>query len=468
MPTSNYDVAILGAGPGGYIAAIRAAQLGRRVALIEREAVGGTCLNRGCIPSKALIASGRLLHSILHARDHGIRIPKVGLDYATTAARKDLIVEKIRKGLSGLLKANKIEIISGVGILQDAHTISVKASAEVHSIVAEHLILATGSEPRAFTQFPIDHTRVLDSSDLLALQSLPASLVIIGGGVIGCEFACLMHNLGVKVTLLEALPRLIATEDEFLSDALLKAMRHKGIDVRVAAAVSSTQVDGVTVDTTLDSGECLRADMVLVAIGRSLNTRDLGFEAAGVALGSRHEVIVNSQLQTSQPHIYAIGDITLQYLYAHWASFQGVVAAENICGLERHIRGELCPSVIFTDPEIASVGLTLQQAQQKGYDAVVAPYGFAHHGKSLAEGHAEGEARLIVDRATQAILGAQCIGYDAATMIAEMALAIANELCTESISSTIHAHPTLPEAWHEAALVAQQIPLHSPPVSKHK
>lgn len=466
MPTSNYDVAILGAGPGGYIAAIRAAQLGRRVALIEREAVGGTCLNRGCIPSKALIASGRLLHSILHARDHGIRIPKVGLDYATTAARKDNIVEKIRKGLTGLLKANKIEIVTGLGHLQDAHTISVRAGTDVHNIVAEHLILATGSEPRAFAQFPVDHQRVLDSSDLLALKELPASLVIIGGGVIGCEFACLMNHLGVKVTLLEALPRLIATEDAFLSAYLLKAMQHKGIDVRISAAVSKTQVEGASVATLLDSGESIRSDMVLVAIGRALNTRELGFEGAGVAIGQRHEVIVNSQLQTSQPHIYAIGDITLQYLYAHWASFQGVVAAENICGITRHIRGELCPSVIFTDPEIASVGMTLEQAQQKGYDAMIAPYSFAHHGKSLAEGHAEGEARLIVDRATQAILGAQCVGFDAATMIAEMSLAIANELCTESISSTIHAHPTLPEAWQEAALVAQQIPLHSPPASK--
>lgn len=459
---SQFDVAVLGGGPGGYVAAIRAAQLGRRVALIEERQLGGTCLNRGCIPSKALISTAQLWKKVSEAHLVGIETGPLAFRYDAMASRKDEVVSSIRKGLEALIRANQITIVPGRGRLLDAHTVQVTGE-KLFKVEADSLILATGSEPRSIPSFPFDHRKVLDSTDLLNLNQLPASLLVVGGGVIGCEFACLHRQLGVKVTILEALPSLIQNEGPQLAQALQASFESKGIQVRCGVKVLSIETGGKGVKAVLENGDTVEAELALVAVGRSLNTRGLGFEEAGIFVDERGVVPVNARMQTNLPHVFAIGDITAQWLYAHWASFQGVVAAENICGIDREVIGAVCPGVIFTDPEIATVGLTLEKAREQGYDAQVSQFPFAHLGKAKASMETEGFAQVVTDRTTGLILGAQCMGHEASIMIAEMTLAISNELLATSVSETVHAHPTLPEAWQEACLMAQDIPLHSPP-----
>jgi dihydrolipoamide dehydrogenase len=458
----DFDVAVLGGGPGGYVAAIRAAQLGLKVALIEERQLGGTCLNRGCIPSKALISNAQLWKRVQEAHLYGIETGSLSFRYEQMAQRKDDVVDSIRKGLEGLIRSNAITTIQGRGTLLDAHTVQVQGP-KTEKICARSLILATGSEPRNVAAFPFDHKRILDSTDLLALRNLPASLIVVGGGVIGCEFACLHAQLGVKVTILEALPQIIHTEGPQLGEALQKALEKQGIAIRTGVKVEGLRAGPKEVTATLAGGETIQAEIALVAVGRSFNTRGLGFEQAGVFVDERGVIPVNSRMQTNVPHVYAIGDITAQWLYAHWASYQGVIAAENCAGIDRQAHGTVCPGVIFTSPEVASVGLTLEKAREQGFDAVVSQFPFAHLGKAKASMETEGFAQVVTDRNSGLLLGAQCMGHEASIMIAEMTVAISNELLAASVSETVHAHPTLPEAWQEACLIAQNIPLHSPP-----
>lgn len=459
------DLAVLGAGPGGYVAALRAAQLGAKVALIEAKEVGGTCLNRGCIPSKALIANAELWKHVQQAGEFGITTGALSFDYGAMARRKDKIVAQIRQSLEGLIRSHAIQIVYGRGALSDAHTLLVSGSTPTR-VTAEQIILATGSEPREVGAFPFDHQRILDSTDLLALQTIPRSLLVIGGGVIGCEFASLYANLGVDVTLIEALPEIISTEGAQLGGILREALTKRGIKILVSTPVEALQASSNSVKATLKGGETVEAELAVVAVGRAFNTRKIGYEQAGVYVSERGIVPVNDRMQTNLPHIYAIGDITGQWLYAHYASFQGVVAAENACGKTRRVISAVCPGVIFTDPEVASVGLTLEKAKEQGYQARTGRFPFAHLGKSQASGHTEGFAQVVIDEPTGLILGAQCVGEQASVLIAEMTLAIANELIAPSVSETIHAHPTLSEAWQEAVLLAQEMPLHSPPMRR--
>lgn len=461
----QFDIAVLGAGPGGYPAAIRAAQLGKKVALIEAKDLGGTCLNRGCIPSKALIANAEVYHNIQRAQEFGIGVSDIKIDYEAMAKRKDQVVTKMRKGLEGLIASNKITVIKGFGTLISPKEIQVKGDKDV-VIAADKIIIATGSEPRSISAFPFDYKQIHDSTSLLELRQLPSKIAIIGGGVIGCEFASLFATLGSKVTIIELLPRILPMEAEAVSTALAKAFLKKGIVIETGAKVEKIDKSSKGISVKTADGKTFESDIALVSVGRTLNTTNIGLDKAGVKVEPNGMIPVNAKMETNVPGIYAVGDIASKWWLAHVATHQGVIAADNACGHSSTMYYNAIPSVTFTQPEIGTVGLPLEEALKQGYDAVVGAFPFQALGKSQAIIEADGFAQLVIDRKTGQILGAQVVGYDASTLIAEMALAITNELTVECIAETIHAHPTLPEAWLEAALVANQTPLHLPPKIK--
>ncbi len=463
----QFDLVILGAGPGGYVAAIRAAQNGAKVALVEKGYMGGTCLNVGCIPSKALIAGAEVVRKVQRAEEYGISTGKVTIDYHRMRMRKDEVVGEIRHNLEGLIASNGITVLKGHGKFVSPHEIKVLGEDNL-VIKADRIIIATGSEPRDMAAFPFDYERVHSSSTLWDQEPLPKRLAVIGGGIIGCEMASLYQALGVEVTILELLPDLIATEGKELGEALRKAYEEQGIRVR-----TEVMVEGIDrpkkgpLKIKIQGKEPVETDMALVAVGRKLNTEDIGLENAGVVVERGGVIPVNDRMETNIPHIYAIGDITAKMMLAHVASHQGLVAAANATGGEAVMHYNAVPSIIFTHPEIASVGMTLEKAKAAGYDAVIGKFPFQYLGKSLASIEKEGFARVVIDRKTEEILGAQVVGYEAPTLIAQITQAITNELTAESVEETIHAHPTISEAWLEATLLAAGRPIHFPPVKRH-
>lgn len=464
---NRFDIAVLGSGPGGYPAAIRAAQNGKTVALIEAADIGGTCLNRGCIPSKTLIASAETLHKIQDAEEFGIVVGSVSFDYSKMVDRKDKVVGQIRKSLEGLLASNKIKIFRGFGKFIAPHTIKITGQDNIE-IVADKIIIATGSEPRNIPTFPFDYKKIHDSTSLLEIRDLPKKLAIVGGGIIGCEFASLYSVLGVEVTILEMMPRIIPMEAESVSAALTKAFKKKGIHIETNVVVESIDTSGSGVSVQLSGKKHVDADIALVAVGRKLNTANIGLDKAGVIVQNNGMITVNEQMETNVPGIYAIGDIASKWWLAHVATHQGLVAANNATGHHARMNYDAVPSVIFTEPEIATVGLSLEQALERGHKATLGAFPFQALGKSQAALHTEGFAQIILDKATGQVLGAQVVGYEASTLIAEMALVIANELTVECITETIHAHPTIAEAWMEAAFVGEESPLHWPPKMQKK
>lgn len=460
--TKRFDIAVIGSGPGGYPAAIKAAQSGKTVALIEAKEAGGTCLNRGCIPSKTLIASAEVLHKIQDAEDFGIKVGSVSFDYSKMVDRKDQVVGQIRKSLEGLIASNKITMLRGFGKLTSPKTIKITGQDNIE-ITADKIIIATGSEPRNIAAFPFDYKKVHDSTSLLEMRQLPKKLAIIGGGVIGCEFASLYNILGVEVTILEMMPRIIPMEAESVSNALTKAFKNKGIQIETNAAVEGIDTSGKGVVVKLAGGKTVEADIALVSVGRKLNTSDIGLDKAGVMVLDNGMVAVNEKMETSVPGIYAIGDIASKWWLAHVATHQGIIAASNATGHPMRMNYNSVPSVIFTTPEIATVGLSLEQAQQQGYKATVGSFPFQALGKSQASLQTDGFAQIILDKTTGQVLGAQVVGHEASTLIAEMTIVITNELTVECITETIHAHPTVAEAWMEAAFLGEDAPLHWPP-----
>lgn len=467
MEQKKFDIAVLGGGPGGYPAAIRAAQLGKSVALIEVNELGGTCLNRGCIPSKALIAGAEFVGRLKDAPAFGIEIPQVNVDFSKLAHHKDQIVKKIRTGLEGLIAANKITVFKGFGKLISPREIKIMGHDNV-TIEADKVIIATGSEPRNIPAFPFDYEKIHDSTSLLAMTKLPKKILIIGGGVIGCEFASLYAHLGVEVTILELLPRIISTEGEDISQALTRAFTKKGIKIETGVKVKKVERTDVGVEAFVEDGRSFTADCCLVSVGRSLNTKNIGLEKAGVFVQDNGMIQVSDRMETSVDGIYAVGDIASKWWLAHVASHQGLIAAENACGKQARMFYNAIPSVIFTDPEIGSVGLSLEEAIKKGYKAKKGAFPFQALGKSQAILQTDGFGQIVIDEKTGEILGAQVIGYEAATLIAQMTLAMTNELTIEGVSETIHAHPTLSEVWGEAALMAEGLPLHLPPHGRNK
>jgi len=462
MDSKKFDVIVLGGGVGGYPAAIRAAQLGQSVALIEAREMGGTCLNRGCIPSKALIAGGEFVARLKDGSGFGVDVELKSFDYSQLARHKDRVVEKMRSGLEGLIAANKITVFRGFGQFTTPTEIKVKGKDNVE-LVGKKIIIATGSEPRNIPAFPFDYERIHDSTSLLAMTTLPKKLLIVGGGVIGCEFASLYANLGVEVTILELLPRLISTEASEVAQALMRALTKKGIHIETEVKVEKIERTEKGIKATIAAGRAFEADCCLVSVGRSLNTQGIGLEKAGVVVQQNGLIAVNDQMETSVDGIYAVGDIASKWWLAHVATHQGLIAAENASGHSASMYYNAIPSVIFTHPEIGTVGLSLEEAQKQGYKAKVAPFPFQALGKAQATLQVEGFAQIVVEEKTGQILGAQVMGNEASTLIAEMALAITNELTVDCIAETIHAHPTFGEVWMEAALIAEGYPVNFPP-----
>lgn len=458
----KFDLAVIGAGPGGYVAAIRAAQAGKSVALIEKNQLGGTCLNVGCIPTKTLLANTAVLQKVRHAQNFGITTGAISFDYAKMKARKDKVVGDIRKSLGGLIASNKITVIQGHAEFQTPREIKISGE-EKQVIIADKAIIATGSEPFDIPAFPCDHDRILNSTSVLELTKLPKSIAVIGGGYIGCEFASLFAELDVEVTIFEALPAIVIAQGKTISDALTNAFKNKGIDIQCGVKVAGIDKTKGGVSVKLEGGQSSDFDLALISVGRKIKTDGLGLNKAGVVTGERGEILVNEQMETNASGIYAIGDVTGKAMLAHVASHQAIVAADHAIGKEGAMHYHAVPAVIFTSPEIATVGMTLEEAKEKGHAAAVGQFPFQALGKAQAAQETEGFAQVIIDRNTQAILGAQVVGHEASALIAEMAIAINNELTLECVTETIHAHPTVAEAWLEAALIAAETPIHFPP-----
>lgn len=458
----HFDVAVLGGGPGGYPAAIRAAQGGKKVALIDGGGLGGTCLNRGCIPSKALIASADVLKQVKRASEFGVHVENISFDYSKMVRRKDSIVTKVRNSLEQLIASNQITYMNGWGKLLSSTSLEVDGQ----EITADNIVIATGSEPRDMPQFPFDGKKIHSSTTLLDCPDLPKKLLIVGGGVIGSEFASMYNTFATDVTILEALDRIIPMESPGISSALTKAFKKKGIKIQTNVVVESITTTDKGVTAFLAGGKTVEADMALVAVGRSLNTKKIGLDKAGVRLNDNGLIAVNEKMQTNVEGIYAVGDIASTWWLAHVASHQGIVAASNIIGEPMEMNYNAVPSVIFTDPEIGTVGYGLEKAIEEGYRATLGSFPFQALGKAQATLDTEGFAQVVIDKETGQILGAQVVGHEATTLVAEMAVAIANEMTLDCITHTIHAHPTIAEVWLEAALIAGETPLHMPPKVK--
>jgi dihydrolipoamide dehydrogenase len=454
VSTQKADVVIVGTGPGGYVCAIRCAQLGLSVATVEDDRPGGICLNWGCIPTKALLRNAEVVGLFEHAADFGIAVSGVKPDYAAAVKRSRQVADRMAKGVEFLFRKNKITLVPGRGTLKSRGTVEVKgADGKVTTLEARAVVIATGSEPRSLPGVTIDESRVLSSTGALRNERPPKSVVIIGAGAVGVEFADVYRAYGVTVTVLEALPRVVPIEDAEVSAQLARAFARRGITVKTGVKVTGVKPDGdgVAVET---EGEKLRVDQVLMAVGRAARVGGLGLETAGVAV-ERGFVKVSPTMQTSVPGVYAIGDAAGPPLLAHKASAEGIVAAEVIAGRQpRAVDYGNVPSCTYCRPQIASIGITEERARSNGREITVGKFPFTASGKAVALGETDGFVKVVADKATGEILGAHIIGPEATENIHEFAVGRTLEATLEEMIHTIHAHPTLSEAAMEATLAA--------------
>jgi dihydrolipoamide dehydrogenase len=461
----KYDLAVIGGGPGGYVAAIKAQQLGLKTVLLEKYRVGGTCLHVGCIPTKALI-SGAQVYSMIHAaKQFGIEVGSVSFDYHKMKERKDKVISEVWKGLIGLVASHGVDVLSGMATFLSPNTL--KVVGDTQEIIAfDRAIIATGSKSAEIPLFPVDKHKVHDSSSILEITKLPQHLIILGGGYIGCEFASLFSQLGVKVSIVEFLDGLVLSQGGTVSKYLQKSFEKQKIDLYLKTKMESIDTKGAGVTASLSNGTKLTGDMLLVCVGRSPFTDGLQAEKAGVFLNERGFIPVNHSLETSQKGIFAIGDVIGGAMLAHVASYEGIIAARNCAGENIKVDYNSVPAVIFTDPEIATVGLTEEEAKKQGYDVASSQFPHVALGKAVASAHKEGFSEILFDKKSHKILGATLIGYESGNMISEMAVAIRNELTIECIAETIHPHPTFGETWMELAHLAEGHPIHLPPRKK--
>ena len=446
----DYDVIVIGAGPGGYPAAIRSAQLGKKTAIIEKEAFGGTCLNWGCIPTKTLIASAERYHHAKHSEEFGISASRVSFDYAAMIKRKGDIVKKLSNGIQMLLKSNGVEMISGAARFEGPNRLSIMQPDGTTSWVkASSVIIATGSDS-AMPGFLPKNKLVMDSRAFLDLKELPENLLVLGGGVIGCEFACMAAALGSKITIVEMLDDVLIVLDRDVRRVLKTRMNALGIKILTGAPLTNIKVSKGSV-TGLYNDKKLSGDALLVSIGRTPNTAALDLTRAGVKTEKNGTIPVNQQCRTNIASIFAIGDLTTGSIQlAHAATQQGIVAAEAIAGIKSTVE-KICPSCIFTMPEVGLAGISETQAKAEGREIRTALFPFASLGKAMAAGVTEGFVKWLADAQTGQLLGAQAVGAHATELISEAAIAIRNELTIDEIGNTTHCHPTLSEAWMEAA-----------------
>lgn len=459
----QFDVIVIGSGPGGYVCAIRAAQLGMKVACVEKRAtLGGTCLNVGCIPSKALLQSSENFHALGHSfAQHGIIAKEIGFDLPTMMSRKDEVVGANVKGVEFLFKKNKVVWLKGAAQFTAANQIEVAGTA----YSAKHIVIATGSESVALPGVEVDETHIVTSTGAIALANVPKHLVVIGGGYIGLELGSVWRRLGAEVTVVEYLDRLVPTMDGEIATAFQKILAKLGLKFILGTKVTGATKRDDGVSLTLEpakggAAETLEADIVLVAIGRRANTDQLGLEKIGVALDERGRVKTDGHFATNVPGIYAIGDVIAGPMLAHKAEEEGVALAEIFAGQAGHVNYGAIPGVVYTWPEVASVGKTEEELKADGIAYKVGKFPFMANGRARAMGDTDGFVKLLADKATDRLLGAHIIGPDAGTMIAELVLAIEFGASAEDVARTSHAHPTLNEAIKEAALAVDGRALH--------
>ncbi|HXG05378.1 MAG TPA: dihydrolipoyl dehydrogenase [Candidatus Binatia bacterium] len=453
MATHRFDVAVVGTGPGGYVAAIRAAQLGLKVAAVEDDRPGGVCLNWGCIPTKALLRNAEIVHLIKRAGDFGIRVQGVEADYAEAIRRSRSVADRMAKGVEFLFRKNKITLFPGRGVLTSPTTVEVRGKDGGETLEVRAVILATGAEPKSLPGVRIDEERVISSNGAVRQERRPASLIVIGAGAVGVEFADVYAAYGTPVTILEALPRLLPLEDEEVSTHLTRSFTRRGIAVKTGVKVQSVTpgAGGVVVET--DGGR-FEAEQVLMAVGRGARTREVGLEAVGVAV-ERGFVRVSPRMETSVKGVYAIGDMAGPPLLAHKAMAEGVIAAEAIAGRDpRPLDYTNIPSCTYCRPQVASLGLTEARARENGREISVGKFPFTASGKAVAMAETEGFLKVVADKATGEILGVHILGAEATEIIHEFAVGRTLEATLEEIIHTVHAHPTLSEAALEAALAA--------------
>jgi dihydrolipoamide dehydrogenase len=460
--SKHFDIAVIGGGPGGYVAALKAGQMGASVAIIEKGHLGGTCLNVGCIPSKALLASAELMHHFQHAADLGIEFAgKPIANWAAIQSRKDTIIQTLRGGVKGLLAARKVTLYQGRAALAGPGQIAIEQNGATQAITAAKTIIAVGSVPSRIPGWPTDPAIVCTSDEALHWKTLPKKLLIVGGGVIGCEFACMMQPLGVEVTIVEMLPQLLPNMDSQIAELLTKIFRKRGIQSHVATKIESLTIAGDKALAKLGNGTTLEADRVLVATGRRPNTADLGLSAIGLAT-DRGFVRVNDRMETSVKDTYCIGDANGRCLLAHAASAQGVVAVENALGHERTADAPV-PSAVYTFPEIASIGQTAEEARAKGRPISIGFFPLSHLGKAMAVADTEGFVKVIRDRQDGRLLGVHMIGHNVTECIGSATAMMQMKASVQDVADTVLAHPTISESIKEAAEDALSAGLHLPP-----
>jgi dihydrolipoamide dehydrogenase len=453
VASQKFDVVVVGTGPGGYVAAIRAAQLGLSVVAVEDDRPGGVCLNWGCIPTKALLRNAEIVHLFEKADTFGITVQGMQADYAAAVQRSRGVADRMAKGVEFLFRKNKITLVPGTGALTSKNVVEVRGAGPTTLEAGRAVILATGSEPKSLSGVTIDEKTVISSNGAVRNEAKPKSIVVIGAGAVGVEFADVYRSYGVEVTLLEALPRIVPVEDEDVSTQLTRSLSRRGITIKTGVKVSSVKplAGGVVVET--DGGR-FEAQQVLMAVGRAARTKGLGLEAVGVAM-ERGFVKVSPTMETSVKGIYAIGDMAGVPLLAHKAMAEGVVAAEAIAGKHpRPVDYGNVPSCTYCRPQVASIGLTESKAKEGGRELAIGKFPFTANGKAVALGETEGFVKVVADKKTGEILGVHIIGAEATEMIHEFAVGRTLEATVDEIMHTIHAHPTLSEAALEATLAA--------------
>ena len=471
MAEEAFDLVVIGGGPGGYVCAIKAAQLGLKVACVEkRGSLGGTCLNVGCIPSKALLASSEKYEEASHHLAlHGVKIDKVTLDLKTMMGRKDKVVGELTKGIEFLFKKNKITYLKGAGALLGDGKVQVTGDAN-QIVTAKSIVIATGSDSTPLPGLTIDEKNIVTSTGALALEKVPEHMVVIGGGVIGLELGSVWRRLGAKVTVIEFLDRIIPTTDGEIATQFQKLLTRQGIEFRLGQKVTGAKSKGAKIDLSVEpaqknkdesgSAETVTADVVLVSVGRRPYTEGLGLDKAGVKLDDKGRIVVDQHFQTNIPGIYAIGDVIPGPMLAHKAEEEGVALAETLAGQKGHINYETCPSIVYTAPELASVGKTEEELKAAGIAYKVGKFPFLVNSRAKAAGDTDGQVKLLADAKTDRLLGAHILGPGAGTLIHECVMAMEFQGSAEDVARAFHGHPTHNEAVKEAALAISSKPIH--------
>ncbi len=470
--SQKYDVAILGGGPGGYVAAIRASQLGLKVALVEKGKLGGTCLHHGCIPSKALLRSAEVFRQTKEAATFGVEVNTPKLDFSAVQQRKNGIINKLYHGVQSLMKKGKIDVYEGYGRLLGpsifsplAGTISIEYEngEENTMIVPKNVLIATGSRPRHLDHLPVDGEKIVTSEEALTLEQLPSSIMIVGGGVIGVEWASMLADFGVEVTLFETAPHLLPTEDTDIAKEVERQLSNKGISIHTSAIVSASDIhdDQVTLDVTIhEQKEQFHAEKVLVSVGREANIDEIGLNNTEVQVKDGY-IETNDFFQTEESHIYAIGDVIGKKQLAHVASREGIVAIEHMANQQPlQLVYEQIASCIYSNPEVASVGLTENEAKEQGYEIEVGTFPFQANGKALVYGESEGFIKIIANRKNEDLLGIHMVGPHATELISEVGLAMVLDATPWELTQSVHPHPSLSEVIGEAALAVTNEQIH--------